>query len=87
MDNYLVALDKLKKKCDYQVFESKTTEDLSTSRELIGQYRAMEALKYGLFINRKGYNIYVSGFIGTGRNSYSHLVAKEFADKKDAPKD
>lgn len=87
MDNYLVSLDKLKKKCDCEVFESKTTEDLSTSRELIGQDRAMEALKYGLSISRKGYNIYVSGFTGTGRNSYSHLVTKKFADKKDAPKD
>ncbi|MCF6465467.1 Lon protease family protein [Clostridium sp. Cult2] len=87
MEKYLVPLEKLKKKCNPNLFEYNTTEDLPTSRELIGQDRAMEALKYGLSIRRKGYNIYVSGLTGTGRNSYSYLVAKEFADKRQTPKD
>lgn len=87
LDKYLVPVEKLKKKCDPNLFEYDTTEYLPASRELIGQNRAMEALKYGLSIQRKGYNIYVSGLTGTGRNSYSYLVAKEFAEKRKAPKD
>lgn len=87
MEKYIVPLEKLKKKCDPELFEHSTTEDLPASRELIGQDRAMEALKYGLSIRRKGYNIYVSGLTGTGRNSYSYLVAKEFADKRKTPRD
>lgn len=86
-ENYLVPLDRLKRKCDPAIFQYNTTEELSVSRELIGQKRAMEALKFGLSISKKGYNIFVSGLIGTGRNSYSYLVAKEFAYKKAPPRD
>ena len=87
MIKYVVPLEKLKKRCNPNLFECSTTEDLPAYRELIGQDRAMEALKYGLSIRKKGYNIYVSGLTGTGRNSYSYLVAKEFSAKKKAPKD
>lgn len=86
-DLYLVPVEKLKNRCKCEIFDGKTTEDLPASSELIGQERAMEALKYGLSINRKGYNIYVSGLTGTGKNSYSFLVAMEFASKKKPPKD
>lgn len=87
MIKYVVPLEKLKKRCNPNLFECSTTEDLPAYRELIGQDRAMETLKYGLSIRKKGYNIYVSGLTGTGRNSYSYLVAKEFSAKKKAPKD
>lgn len=86
-EDYSVPLDKLKNRCNPNIFKYDTTEKLSVSRELIGQKRAMEALEYGLSIPKKGYNIFVSGLTGTGRNSYSYLVAKEFASKKVPPKD
>lgn len=86
-ENFVVPKEKLKKECQCEIFNGITTKDLPASSELIGQERAMEALKYGLSINRKGYNIYVSGLTGTGKNSYSLLVANEFASKKEPPKD
>ena len=85
--DYLVPLEELKEKCNEDIFQYETTKDIKVSRELIGQERAMEALEYGLNIERKGYNIFVSGLIGTGRNSYSYLMAQEFAKKKAPPKD
>lgn len=84
---YKVPVEKLKNKCDKSIFPYDTTEDWDVDRELIGQERAMEALKYGLSMKRKGYNIFVSGATGTGRNSYSYLVAKEYAKKKNKPND
>ena len=84
---YIVTAEKLKEKCDPNIFPYETTENLKVTRELIGQKRAMEALEYGLSIEQKGYNIFVAGLTGTGRNSYSYLVAKEFAEKGDPPKD
>lgn len=84
---YKVSLEKLKNYCDSNIFPYETTEDLKVDRELIGQDRAMEALMYGLSMKRKGYNIYVSGLAGTGKNSYSYIVAKDFAKKKTTPKD
>ena len=87
IDKYKVPFEKLKNHCDPNIFPYETTKDLKVDRELIGQDRAMEALKYGLSMKRKGYNIYVSGLSGTGKNSYSYIVAKDFANKKSVPKD
>lgn len=87
LDKYKVSFEKLKNHCDPNIFPYETTKDLKVDRELIGQDRAMEALKYGLSMRRKGYNIYVSGLAGTGKNSYSYIVAKDFAEKKSAPDD
>ena len=87
LEKYKVPVEKLKNKCDKNIFPYDTTEKWMVDRELIGQERAMEALKYGLSMKRKGYHIFVSGATGTGRNSYSYLVAKEYAKKKSKPND
>ncbi|MFA5577584.1 MAG: ATP-binding protein [Tissierellaceae bacterium] len=86
-EKYIIPIERLRNQCNPNVFPFETTEKWAAKRELIGQDRAMEALKYGLTMKRKGYNIYVSGYTGTGRNSYSFLVAKEFADKRQVPRD
>jgi predicted ATP-dependent protease len=58
--------------------------------EVIGQPRALEALKMGIGIHSKGYNIYVSGEPGTGRQSAVRSVLKEATDPQakgaEAPK-
>ncbi|EOC99546.1 Lon protease family protein [Caldisalinibacter kiritimatiensis] len=82
-----IPFDKLKKKCNIEILNFNTTAQLSMSREIIGQERAMKALRFGLSVKRKGYNIFVSGVTGTGRNSYTYSVAKEFAREKHAPDD
>ncbi|MBS4537424.1 AAA family ATPase [Clostridium sp. D2Q-11] len=87
MDNYKISINQLKKECDLSLFDFNTTEEVEDWEGLIGQERAMEALKFGLSINRKGYNIYVSGLTGTGRNSYSYSLAKEFSKDKGKCKD
>jgi predicted ATP-dependent protease len=45
--------------------------------EVIGQPRALEALKMGIGIHSKGYNIFVSGEPGTGRQSAVRSVLRE----------
>ncbi len=87
LEKYKVPLEKLRNQCDPDIFPYNTTEEWIVTRELIGQDRAMEAISYGLSMKRKGYNIYVSGYAGTGRNSYSYLVAKEFAERRTTPND
>ncbi|WP_353093421.1 ATP-binding protein [Tissierella praeacuta] len=87
LEKYKVPVEKLRNQCNPDIFPHDTTEDWIVNRELIGQDRAMEALKYGLSMKRKGYNIYVSGYAGTGRNSYSYLVADEFAKERTTPCD
>ncbi len=44
---------------------------------IIGQPRALSALKMGMSVNSKGYNIYISGDNGTGRKSAVRQIASE----------
>jgi predicted ATP-dependent protease len=47
-------------------------------REIIGQDRALRALRLGLEIKQYGYNIYVNGVPGTGRTTATRRLLKEF---------
>lgn len=44
---------------------------------IIGQPRAMSALRMGMSVYSKGYNIYISGEDGTGRHSAVKMIADE----------
>jgi predicted ATPase with chaperone activity len=46
-----------------------STAELKPLDEIIGQERALRALKFGLEIKEEGFNVYVSGMPGTGRMS------------------
>lgn len=63
------------------------SSEISPYEEIIGQDRAIEAIDLGLMINRKGYNIYVSGPNGTGKRSYLIKKIIEHAKGKASPPD
>ena len=86
-DKYKVALNQLKNVCDISSFEFETTADLYPLQGIIGQKRASEALEFGLDIKKKGYNVFVSGQSGTGRNSYAMSIAEKKAETKKTPND
>ena len=59
----------------------------SKSRELIGQARASEALRFGLQMKDKNYNIYVTGQVGTGRTTFANAYASQIAATRPTPPD
>lgn len=65
-------------RCNPAQFRFKTTEEIRSDEELIGQERAIEAIQYGLDMNLKGYNIYVMGRPGMGK----HTLAKKLVIPK-----
>lgn len=87
MDQLKLKPEQLTNKCDSNSFEFKTTEELVPIRGIIGQERAKKALEFGLGVTKKGYNIYVSGQWGTGRNSFVNMLTEEQAIKRPAPSD
>ena len=87
MDNLKLKPEQLTNKCESSQFEFTTTEELVPIRGIIGQERAKKALEFGLGVTKKGYNIYVSGQWGTGRNSFVNMLTEEQAIKKPAPSD
>lgn len=82
-----VPMNKLKNKCDVNCFKFHSTADLKPLQGIIGQERASNALDFGLSVKKKGYNIFVSGQSGTGRNSYVKLITDDKASKKNIPDD
>lgn len=55
-----------------------TTDDIQVSAEIVGQRRAVDALELGMQIESTGYNIFVTGPVGTGRTTtVQKLVARK----------
>lgn len=52
---------------------------------IIGQPRAMSALRMGMNVNTKGYNIYISGEDGTGRHSAVREIAASLKTERPVP--
>ncbi|MBD3333123.1 AAA family ATPase [candidate division GN15 bacterium] len=60
---------------DYHPRGVKSTDDLKACREIIGQQRAIDAVRTGLAVKSTGYNIFVTGSAGTGRiTTVKHLL-------------
>ncbi len=74
--------------CDASAFQFKTTSDLEPLDQIIGQERAIDALKLGLGIKdaKNRYNIYVAGHPGTGKMSaVEHFLTRASADEPQPP--
>ena len=62
--------------------ECPTTETMKPTEEIIGQDRAQKALRFGLEIQERGFNIYVAGMPGTGRRTAVKKFLNELAKTK-----
>jgi ATP-dependent Lon protease len=59
--------EQLKWTCDPEFFELETTEKAKPIEGIIGQERALKALKLGVELKSQGYNIFITGLSGTGK--------------------
>ena len=57
---------------------SGTTASIEVAEEIVGQDRAVKAIKRGLAMKSHGYNIFVSGTNGTGRTATVKKLLEEF---------
>ncbi|MFO8034886.1 MAG: ATP-binding protein [Candidatus Bipolaricaulota bacterium] len=82
MDNKLTP-QQLRRRSEPDSMAFSTTEELSPLEGIVGQDRALDALRVGLSIKdeRSRYNIYVSGATGLGKTSavsyFLHRVSRE----------
>jgi lon-related putative ATP-dependent protease len=75
-----LAPEALCTQCDPAQFTFATTAELDDLTQVLGQARAVEALKFGIGIRRDGYNLFVLGEPGTGKRT----VVRQFLDDKAA---
>ena len=66
-DHMELTPDKLRWKCDPNIFEFTSTGDIEPIQGILGQERAMKAIKLGVDLRSPGYNIYIAGLSGSGK--------------------
>ena len=75
-----LEVHRLRRRCDPSQFEFDTTADLEPVDGIIGQERAVEAILFGIGIQRSGYNLFALGPSGTGKRT----TIKRFLDQRAA---
>jgi Cdc6-like AAA superfamily ATPase len=74
-----VPVEKLRWRLNPATLPFRTTEELDPLKEIIGQRRGVEAFRFGMGINKPGYNIFVTGDPGSGRMATVRLLLKEIS--------
>ncbi len=86
-DSFEVPLEKLRWRCPPESPAFETTNAADTNVMIIGQERAVQAIKLGLQLRAPGYNIYVGGPPGTGKATITQALLNEHKGKGPAPPD
>jgi lon-related putative ATP-dependent protease len=84
---YELPLASLRLRCDAATLLESTLPPDSVTDGLIGQRRAAEALRFGLQIKDRGYNVYVAGLPGSGRTSSVRRFLERAAAIEPTPSD
>jgi lon-related putative ATP-dependent protease len=82
-----LSSEKLRRECDPKLLRCETTEEIPPLEGIVGQKRAVRALKFGLDIEENGFNVYVAGQPGTGRMTAVKDFLEETAKTKPVPSD
>lgn len=76
-----VAAEKLRWSLDPATLPFETTDTIEPLQEIIGQDRGVEALRFGIGMNKEGYNVFVTGTAGSGRLSTAKKILEELVSK------
>lgn len=82
-----LPLEKLRWTLDPEELPFNTTDDLKPENEIIGQCRGVEAFRFGMGMPLKGYNIFVTGPAGTGKQATVKKMLKDLSKSDKTPDD
>jgi lon-related putative ATP-dependent protease len=77
-----VPVEKLRWHCAPHDLGIQSIDQVQPSTEIIGQDRALRALRVGLEMSQHGYNIFVTGSTGTGRTTTIKRLLREYEQQK-----
>lgn len=82
-----LSVDKLYEHTDPDVFDFETTADLDGPVSVVGQERALDAVRFGIGIQQQGYNLYALGPHGLGKYDVISQFIEERAAEMPTPPD
>jgi lon-related putative ATP-dependent protease len=82
-----VPVERLRRTCESLTIETGDAAHEFPVASFLGQQRAVESLRFGLRVEREGYNIFVLGPLGSHRHVLVGELAAERAREKEAPDD
>ncbi len=82
-----LTADQVSTRIDSGKLAFKSSAELQPFNGVLGQERAENAIRFGIAMDRPGYNIYAMGDSGTGRSSYIRKYLKAQAAQQQAPSD
>jgi lon-related putative ATP-dependent protease len=77
----------LHQRCDPTQFPFETTAEVEDLMDVLGQTRAVEAVRFGIGIRREGYNLFALGPEGTGKYSLVRQFLERKATEQSPPAD
>lgn len=77
----------LYKSCNLEQLAFTSTEELEDIDIIVGQERALEAIKFGIRIKKSGYNIFAMAPDGTGKLTTAKQLAEHEAARQPVPSD
>jgi lon-related putative ATP-dependent protease len=82
-----LAAAELCRACDEKNLPFRTTDELEDLAQVLGQGRAVDAIRFGVGIGRDGYNLYAMGPEGIGRHTVVRRHLEEQAARRERPPD
>ncbi len=79
--------DALLRRCDPSALPFETTEDLTPVNGLMGQERAIEAIRFGTRISHRGYNLFILGPNRSGHDRAVRRLLGQIAAEEPVPSD
>lgn len=81
-DSLKVTVDQLRWQLDPASLPFETTNDLEALKDIIGQDRGVEAFRFGVGMDKQGYNVFVTGIAGSGRMSTVRKLLEQMAEQE-----
>jgi AAA domain len=82
-----LAPDALYRRCDPAQLEFASTAELEPLDGVIGQERALAALRFGVGIRHENYHLFALGPLGIGKHAVVHQVLEQRAATEPVPSD
>ncbi len=79
--------NELKNICKEEDLGFSKTSELEPFNGIVGQERALSAIKTAMQIPQKGFNLYICGSIGIGKTSYALSIVNKLSKDKPIPND